>query len=129
MGSLADFAELKTLRMGIGLLLRSEWAHDKDGRSVLAPVGLVKMLLRILERLVIRGYVPRRNPDWDMQVGRFWRLKDERLPDLVDVIGLLDEIPNEQDLKFSRADEKGDTVHKLELKAFVWEPTGGCLPA
>lgn len=88
-GSFANFESLETLKIGIKLLLG---AFDGWGGEKKPPVSLLEMFPRSLCNLTIRGYKKGRTEEYDKHVEHFRREMATKLPSLVFVEGLDEEV-------------------------------------
>lgn len=88
-GSFVDFESLDSLKIGIKLLLG---AFDGWGDEKKPPVSLLEMFPRSLSHLTIRGYKKGRVEEYDKHVEHFRREMATKLPALVLVEGLDEEV-------------------------------------
>jgi hypothetical protein len=88
-GSFADFESLNSLKIGIKLLLGAfeGWGDEKK-----PPVSLIEMFPRSLTHLTIRGYKKGRVEEYDRHVEHFRGEMAMKLPALVVVEGLDEEV-------------------------------------
>ncbi|KAI9148968.1 hypothetical protein HJFPF1_11012 [Paramyrothecium foliicola] len=100
-GSLHDFYSLTHLSIGIKFLLAGtpvSWATSEERKRVHeAPFKLVDALPIGLESLTLRGYTRGENPYYDWHVDEFLKNKEARFPNLTEVRGVEETIPNARD--------------------------------
>lgn len=95
-GSLAAFEKLESLKIGLRLLLGP---YDGHGEVKEPPVELIDMFPPTLKHLTIRGYKQGRLELDDRHVTRFREQMAQKLPLLVSVDGLDEEIPSGQTVR------------------------------
>lgn len=98
-GPLQDFTALKSLSIGIGLLLlfaRGIYVNPDRRRT---PFMLTDCLLGNLEYLCIRGYEKGLNDSWDTQMEALLAYYKSGNSNLKDLTGIEQTIPNSEDLK------------------------------
>lgn len=98
-GSLSDFTALKSLTMGIGLLLYFVKGVFLNPGSRRGPIMLVDCLPENLENLCIRGYQRGLNDNWDAQVDALLAHYKSGKSNLKSLTGIEELIPNAVDLK------------------------------
>lgn len=95
-GSFAAFEKLESLKIGIRLLLGP---YNGRGQPKEPPVELVDMFPPTLKHLTIRGYKKGRLELHDRHVARFREQLAHKLPSLVSVEGLDEELPSGQTIR------------------------------
>ncbi|GLI77788.1 hypothetical protein PoHVEF18_006082 [Penicillium ochrochloron] len=98
-GSLSDFTALKSLTMGIGLLLYFVKGVFLNPGSRGGPIMFVDCLPENLENLCIRGYQRGLNENWDAQVDALLAHYKSGKSNLKSLTGIEEMIPNAVDLK------------------------------
>ncbi|KAF5008153.1 hypothetical protein FDECE_5547 [Fusarium decemcellulare] len=91
-GSLADFESLTHLSIGVRALLGPNGDQPRPRLETPPPFRLIDALPPSLEYLCLYGYVKGENEDLDGHVEELMRYKAERLPRLVEIRGVDEEV-------------------------------------
>ena len=119
-GSFADFDQLRTLKIGMKLLLGP---YDGCGPTKSPPNDLIEMFPQGLQSLELRGYWKGANKDWDDHIDEFLALRSEKLPHLVSVRGIYEGIPSGEDV--DDPDTDTDLLFKVPEEDDGWLTTDG----
>ncbi|ETN45457.1 uncharacterized protein HMPREF1541_09289 [Cyphellophora europaea CBS 101466] len=92
-GSLADFENLESLKIGIKLLLGDMYGPLEEPQPK-PPTDLVDMLPRNLKHLTLRGYRKGERKEYDENVEQLRAVMADKLPLLAEVEGLDEEVPS-----------------------------------